>query len=83
MNGVSGYLPWRWIFILEGAFTVLPSLIAFCVLPDLQEQAKFLTIDERAVLLRKLARDTKDYVETKSTWQVVKDYLTDPKPLFR
>lgn len=83
MDGVGGYLPWRWIFILEGAFTVLCSFIAFCVLPDWPEQAKFLTNDERTVLLRKLAYDNKDYVETKSTWQVFKDCMTDPKLLFR
>lgn len=83
MDGVGGYRAWRWLFILEGILTILVALISYWALPDWPEQAKFLTEDERKVLIRKLARDAGEYVETKSTFVVFKECLTDPKVWLR
>ena len=83
MGGVGGYNAWRWIFILEGLLTILVALFSFYMLPDWPHQAKYLNETEQTILLRKLARDTKDYIETKSTMSVLKDCLTDPKVFFR
>lgn len=79
MDGVSGYSAWRWVFILEGVLTVAVSGIAFFVLPDWPEQAKFLTADQKDFLLHKLERDAAEYVETKSSTAVLKDCLSDVK----
>jgi MFS family permease len=54
MNGVGGLEGWRWIFILEGIATVLIALIAFFVLHDFPETAKFLTEEERAFVVFRL-----------------------------
>jgi MFS family permease len=54
MNGVGGLAGWRWIFILEGIATVLIALIAFFVLHDFPETAKFLTEEERAFVVFRL-----------------------------
>lgn len=56
--------------------------MTFFILPDWPEQAKFLKDNERGVLLAKLSRDTGEYVENKTTRQVLKDTFTDPKILF-
>lgn len=81
MDNVGGYASWRWVFILEGIFTILVAGCAFFVLPDWPEQAKFLRSNEREVLLQKLDRDSGEYVETKSTSTVLKDCLADYKVL--
>lgn len=82
MDGVGGYAAWRWIFILEGIFTCIVAVFTWFTLPDWPEQNTHLSEDERRVLLTKLARDTNEYVEDKSTWHVFKDCLKDPKVYF-
>jgi predicted MFS family arabinose efflux permease len=48
MDGVGNYEGWRWIFILEGVFTVLVAIGAFFLMHDFPETASFLTPEERA-----------------------------------
>ncbi|KZT63332.1 MFS general substrate transporter [Daedalea quercina L-15889] len=51
MSGTRGLLGWSWIFILEGIATVVVGAIAFFVLVDFPDTAKFLSDDERAYIL--------------------------------
>lgn len=57
MNGLRGYLGWRWIFILEGVLTCVVSFIWFFILPDFPESAKWLTPEERAFVKTRLQED--------------------------
>jgi hypothetical protein len=66
MAGIGGYDGWRWIFILEGLFTFLVAVVAFWVVPDWPETAKFLKPEERELLVRRLAMDVED--ATMSHW---------------
>jgi predicted MFS family arabinose efflux permease len=50
-------LGWRFIFILEGALTVVVSFFFFFLLPDFPEDVKWLTNEERAYVKAKLALD--------------------------
>ena len=50
-------LGWRFIFILEGALTVLVSFFFFFLLPDFPEDVKWLTTEERIYVQAKLAHD--------------------------
>ncbi|OJD36839.1 high-affinity nicotinic acid transporter [Diplodia corticola] len=34
MNGLGGLSAWRWVYLLEGLFTILFSIIVYLVLPD-------------------------------------------------
>ncbi|KAI1082696.1 major facilitator superfamily domain-containing protein [Whalleya microplaca] len=54
MDGVGNLEGWRWIFILEGIATVVAAAIAFFVLHDFPETAKFLTEEERAFVVFRL-----------------------------
>ncbi|TPX12370.1 uncharacterized protein E0L32_007017 [Thyridium curvatum] len=60
MSGIAGYGGWRWIFILEGIATVLIAVYAYFTTPDWPQTAKFLSEQERAILLARLAADTPD-----------------------
>ena len=48
MNGLGGYSGWRWIFIVEGAATVIVAFIAFFLIHDFPDTAKFLDAEEKA-----------------------------------
>ncbi|KAG5979794.1 hypothetical protein E4U55_004752 [Claviceps digitariae] len=57
MSGQRGYSGWRWIFIIEGSFTVLVSVLLFFLLPNFPEQASWLRDDERRYVAAKLRLD--------------------------
>lgn len=57
MHGMRGYSGWRWIFILEGALTVVASVFVYLFLPDFPEQTKWLDDKERAFASARLRED--------------------------
>jgi D-galactonate transporter len=57
MGGVGGYANWQWLFILEGIPAILIGLLAFVVLDDKPEQARWLTAHEKRLVLADLERD--------------------------
>ncbi|KAL8898537.1 MAG: hypothetical protein Q9192_002030, partial [Flavoplaca navasiana] len=57
MDGVQGYLGWRWIFILEGLLTCVVAFIFFFVIPDFPENAKWLTEEERQYVQVRLRKE--------------------------
>ncbi|EXJ58771.1 hypothetical protein A1O7_06201 [Cladophialophora yegresii CBS 114405] len=53
MNGLGGLSAWRWVYLLEGLFTILFAGIVFLVLPDYPKSprsAKWLTPREQEYL---------------------------------
>lgn len=34
MDGAGGIASWRWLFILEGCFTIMVAILAYFVLPN-------------------------------------------------
>lgn len=57
MAGIGGYNGWRWIFIIEGLATVVLAVVSKFIIADWPETAKFLSEEERALLIRRLASD--------------------------
>ncbi|KXX79013.1 High-affinity nicotinic acid transporter [Madurella mycetomatis] len=57
MDYVRDYRGWRWIFILEGCFTVLVSLIFLFTFPSFPEQSTWLRDDEREFVKARLRAD--------------------------
>lgn len=55
---------WQWLFIIEGAMTLLCGLIGFFWLPDGPSTAWFLTERERTAATARLLRDTSSEVDT-------------------
>lgn len=58
MDGVGGYAGWRWIFILEGAATVLIASTLPWTLPDSPNTASFLNAREKEIIITRLEQDT-------------------------
>lgn len=54
MHGIGNLAGWRWIFILEGIFTVLCGAVALFILPNSADRAWFLTHTERRVAVERL-----------------------------
>lgn len=90
MDGVGKLEGWRWIFILEGMATVLIALLAFWLVCDFPDTAKFLTDDEREWVLWRLKYDSNSrkqetqpamLVEENSTvsWAEVRKAFKDPQ----
>ncbi|KKA30616.1 hypothetical protein TD95_000832 [Thielaviopsis punctulata] len=79
MDGIGGHPGWAWIFILEGGLTVVVGLLSFFFVHDFPSEAKFLTDDERARVLYRLASDNQssshdEKFKWKFLWQALKDW---------
>lgn len=79
MQGLGGYGAWRWIFIIEGIATSVIAAISYFLIPDWPETAKFLTPEERTILLRRLAADAGEAKMTTYNKSAVKRTLKDIK----
>ncbi|KIW42401.1 uncharacterized protein PV06_05956 [Exophiala oligosperma] len=81
MDGVGGKPGWAWIFILEGLFTVIISLLSFYMVHDFPDDAKFLSEDDRRRVIRRLKLDKQSSAEHEEfkldyLWASLKDWKT-------
>jgi MFS transporter, ACS family, tartrate transporter len=79
LDGLLGLRGWQIMYIAEAIPTILIGVVTLFVLTDRPEQAKFLTMEEKAWLAGKLAaeRKAKEAVKTFGMWQA----MFDPKVL--
>ncbi|KAF8877869.1 major facilitator superfamily domain-containing protein [Infundibulicybe gibba] len=81
MDGIGGTHAWAWIFILEGSATVIAAVISYWVIQDFPESAKFLTVEERVFVIRRLQEDMKfsaggEVFKMQYVWQSLCDWKT-------
>ncbi|WP_174247419.1 MFS transporter [Acidisphaera sp. L21] len=57
LNGIQGLRGWQWLYLLEGAPSVILGLLCFALLSDTPKTARWLPEDERDWLLHELARE--------------------------
>lgn len=81
MRGVGGKPGWAWIFILEGLATVLIGVASYWMIEDFPDDAKSLSPDDRARVLRRLKADGQASAEKENfkmayLWESVKDWKT-------
>ncbi|KAG8169071.1 hypothetical protein KVR01_001820 [Diaporthe batatas] len=78
MRDVGGYNAWRWIFIIEGLATVVIGAASKFFTVDWPETAKFLSDDERKILIARLAQDRgeakMDRLDKKSAKRIFSDW---------
>jgi len=81
MNGIRGKEGWRWIFILEGLFTVIVGVLSFFMVFDFPDNARFLNDTDRARVIRRLKADQQSSAEHEAFkmsyfWASVFDWKT-------
>jgi len=57
MDYTRGLRAWRWVFIIEGAITVVIAFTAFFILPNFPRTTKWLTEEERQLAVWRLEED--------------------------
>lgn len=57
MENVKGIAAWRWLFIIEGVITVASVPFAYFILPDKPSNTKFLSQQEKDMVMWKLTRE--------------------------
>ncbi|KAI0911827.1 major facilitator superfamily domain-containing protein [Ustulina deusta] len=57
LDGKGGLAGWRWIFVLEGLLTVIVAVMSFWMVHDFPDDARFLTEEDRARVIRRLRLD--------------------------
>jgi hypothetical protein len=81
MNGLGGKPGWAWIFIIEGLLTIVVGLLSFFMVHDFPDDAKFLSDDDRARVIRRLKLDKQSSAEHEEfkmhyVWAALKDWKT-------
>lgn len=76
---VGNYSGWRWIFIVEGIFTVCCGVAAYFWVIDFPEKAKFLKASDTEIILHRIDADRSDAHADKITWRGIMHNLADWK----
>ncbi|KAF4988219.1 hypothetical protein F66182_16706, partial [Fusarium sp. NRRL 66182] len=82
LDGAHGLAGWRWLYIIEGAGTMVAGVLAIWLLPDFPRSGKqtWLTDQEQRLAEWRLARDANDQIdENGSIKEALRDAFTDPK----
>ncbi|KAF2120333.1 major facilitator superfamily domain-containing protein [Lophiotrema nucula] len=81
MDGTAGYSAWRWIFIIEGLFTVSVSFASWFLMPPFAQFSTFLTASEISLLIARTQADGDEFDVTKDhlSLSVVLHHLKDWK----
>ncbi|KAK4239413.1 major facilitator superfamily domain-containing protein [Achaetomium macrosporum] len=79
MDGIRGIAGWAWIFILEGLLTIVVGIVSFWMVHDFPDDAKFLSEDDRARIIRRLKLDQQasadhEKFQMSFFWQAVRDW---------
>ncbi|KAF4975956.1 hypothetical protein FZEAL_7308 [Fusarium zealandicum] len=79
MDGTAGIKGWRWLFILQGAVTLVLAVVACFTLPDEPLTTRWLTPEERQLAHDRVARDRVGQKLNGGTWSGFREALADPK----
>ncbi|KAH6605262.1 hypothetical protein Trco_006969 [Trichoderma cornu-damae] len=77
MNQVRGISAWRWLFILEGAPSILSSLLVWFFLPDYPETVSWLSAEEKDFATLRLAGQGSQGSGKSLTWNEAKSTLLE------
>lgn len=79
MDGVGGIKGWKWVYIIEGIFSIICGLAVWFGLPNKPENAYFLNAEEKEIMrIRQIQR--KAYMGSDEfSWYEVRQAFTDPK----
>ena len=81
LDGKRGLPGWAWIFIIEGACTILIGFVSYLIVVDFPDEAKFLSKEDKARVILRLKRDNQASAEHEMfkvdyLWQALSDWKT-------
>ncbi|RAK77044.1 allantoate permease family MFS transporter [Aspergillus fijiensis CBS 313.89] len=82
MDGVAGKAGWRWVYIIEGLFSIICALLIWFGLPNDPTTAYFLTEEERYMMRVRNAQRQKYMGSDHFSWEEMRLALRDPKLIF-
>ncbi|KAL4962604.1 major facilitator superfamily domain-containing protein [Aspergillus stella-maris] len=68
---------WQWLFIIEGAATVVFAVITGFTIPDWPATTRWLTPEERAISVARIEEDTGTENDEITTWSATKSAVSD------
>ncbi|KAK5327648.1 hypothetical protein LTR20_002851 [Exophiala xenobiotica] len=71
--------PWKYQYLILGAFTILWGVLIFIVLPDNPVKARFLTQEERVIAVERMRQEQTGIENKTFKFYQVKEALVDPK----
>lgn len=77
MDGLLGIRGWRWLFIVDGIPAILLGVAAMFVLTDKPENARYLTVAEKQVVVEDMEADRRARTTAPST--TIMETLCNPK----
>ncbi|KAI9147044.1 Major facilitator-type transporter hxnP [Paramyrothecium foliicola] len=77
LDGSMGLAGWRWLFIIQGALSILTAILAFYFLPDHPLQTRWLTPEQRQLAHNRIYADTTDRREGTSVVKGLKESVSD------
>ena len=77
LDGARGLSGWKWLFIIQGALSIVTAIAAFYMLPDHPLKTRWLKPDERQLAHSRICMDTTDISEDTSVWIGLKQAVAD------
>ncbi|KAF9042193.1 major facilitator superfamily domain-containing protein [Panaeolus papilionaceus] len=78
LRGKAGLNGWQWIFLIEGAATILLGIVTWFYIPDFPDRARFLSEKQRKVVMHRVEVDRGDSTPDEMTWRKFFKHLADP-----
>ncbi|KAJ7018346.1 major facilitator superfamily domain-containing protein, partial [Mycena alexandri] len=69
LSGKLGLAGWAWIFIIEGALTIVFGIVGWFFLPTFPDRNDFLSPEETVIVLDRVQSDRGDSLPDLLTWQ--------------
>jgi sugar phosphate permease len=78
MDAVAGLRGWQWLFLLEGAPSILLGILVYFVLDEGPAAAAWLGADEKAAIIARLALEKEEQQMRGNTGHTLRDAFSNP-----
>lgn len=83
MHGVAGLAGWRWVYIIEGLFSMMIAPLVWFGLPNDPSNAYFLTDEEKRMMKVRAIQRAQYMGSEEFSWEEIRIGLKDPKLYLR
>ncbi|KAJ5165710.1 uncharacterized protein N7500_007540 [Penicillium coprophilum] len=82
MDGIGGKAGWRWVYIIEGLFSIICAALIWFGLPNNPAEAYFLTEEEKWMMRVRNEQRRKYMGSEEFSWEEMRIAVRDPKLMF-